>query len=577
MDVLSLYQNDFQYNFRETERSLNVVNHWYNPRVRYAYEDLPADSPCLRLIAERLVVRRILGIESLDSDYINKVSRVEVFGEGSPIYSELMLPNVFVAMALVPLSPCIDGGRPCLARLYCVEGLATRHKLSLEGMEESSLQGFSWFLEGVPRKSREEGITGRSWLLAAHLLAQVVKRKDKKTAKNLAKNFIVTGDVQNGQDICKVEMGRKEELAKQKHFNNFKWVIPKENDMNIHKRKVEKPETLEEAYKLIESMRNTATKSFFRFLREGNLEGVKEQYEIGADLFGSEPQTKLTCLEVIAEVKAKLYAPVDKQLNSKIIFIEGEAQSSQEKSETRELVNIEVYKNEIKNKMDALIEVERWLRLHGADSAMMYFLLAVNGDEEGIERNSDKYPINTCDERGLTAVDLALIEGEYDAAKLLHRFGGAPNSRWEKNPLLRDMIKTLCGEWYDEFCCLSDQESAFIAKAIDVGLAPEITVKVKDRRPGYPYMECSLFAIAIAEAKYDIVEACLKQGVDVNKELIFLNDSTIVPFTGEVIEDVESVLPWDKVKRFPSCDKFRNLFLKYGANIPEENQDSTGK
>ena len=68
MEVLSLYQNDFQYNPRETERSLYVVNHWYNPQVRYEYEDLPHDSPCLRIIAERLIVRRILGIETFDSE-----------------------------------------------------------------------------------------------------------------------------------------------------------------------------------------------------------------------------------------------------------------------------------------------------------------------------------------------------------------------------------------------------------------------------------------------------------------------------------------------------------------------------
>lgn len=556
MDVLLLYQNDFQYNPRETERSLNVVNHWYSSQVRYAQEDLPVDSPCLRLIAERLVVRRILGIESLDSDYINKVSRIEVFGKGSPIYSELMLPNVFVAMALVPLSPCREGVSPCLARLYCVGGLGVQYRLPLEGMDDSSFEGLSWFLEGVPLKSREEGITGRSWLLAAHLLAHIVKKRDKKTAKNLAQNFIVTGDVLNGQKICKVEMGRKEELANQKHFNNFKWIIPKENDMNIPNRKIEKPETLEEAHKLIESMRNTATKSLFRFLREGEFDGVKEMCRIGADIFGREPKTELTCLEVVAVVKAELYDLAT--------------------SKDSKAVDFEVYKHNLKNKMSVMLDIEKWLRLRGADSATMFYLFAVNGDEKGIIRNCDKYPINACDDRGLTAVDLALIEGEYSAAELLHRYGGTPNAQWKKNHLLRKGIETLCTEWEE----LKMEEVAFIVKAIEVGLSPDTLVQLInpfERNECIFPRECSLFAAAVEDAAYEIVEACLKQGVNVNKELIYINDITTVPFTGEVIEDVESVLPWDKVKRFPSCDKFRDLFLKYGAKNPEEKSDFTGK
>ena len=551
MEELALYKNDFKYNFRETERSLNVINHWYNPRVRYMYEDLPQDSPCLRLIAERLVVRRILGIVTLDSEYINKVSRVEVFGEGSPIYSELMLPNVFIAMALVPLSPCRDGGRPCLARLYCVGGLTTRHKLPLEGMDESSLQGFSWFLEGVPPELRKAGIKGRSWLSAAHLLTHIVKRKDKKTARNLAKNFIVTGDIRNGQDICKVEMGRKEELAKQKHFNNFKWIIPKENDMNIPKRKIEKPETLEEAYKLIESMRNTATKSFFRFLREGNLDGVKEQYKIGADIYGREEKTDLTCLEVVTEEKAKLFTP---------------AKKNEDGSFVPESVELEKYKQSVRESIDVYTKIDRWLRINGADAATMFYLLAKNEDEEGIIRNREKYSIN---EHGHTAVDIALIMSEYEVAKLLHKCGGLINSRWRANKRIVRCINVVSeSSGYDY---LSEEDNEFLGNALGMGLSPDMKVSTVGNSISPIYG--TLFGEAVRNAHYQVAENCLKNGADVNKELVWTELESFGPYVDKII--VKKGTPWSIITKHmgikeETLSRFKELFVKYGARIPIE-------
>jgi hypothetical protein len=311
MDYRSLY-TAYRANPQEPETSREVVRFWHNPQVRYKDEEfsLEARECCLRRVAERIVHRRILGLDGLETEHAKKAFRVEVFGKGSPLLSELLLPDVFVAMAFVPLTPGESSTNklPRLARLYCVSGLGGQKRLPfLEGTNEPVLDKYSWFIEGISDRERISGVEGRSWLLAAHILSKIVGRKDKKTACNLAKHYIVTGDVQGGGNICKVEMGRKEELASQKWFANFKWIIPKENDMNIPKRKIEKPETLEEAYKLIESMRNTATKSFFRFLREGNLEGVKEQYKIGADIYGREEGSDLTCLEVVAIEKEKLY------------------------------------------------------------------------------------------------------------------------------------------------------------------------------------------------------------------------------------------------------------------------------
>jgi hypothetical protein len=209
-------------------------------------------------------------------------------------------------------------------------------------------------------------------------------------------------------------------------------------------------------------MRNTATKSFFRFLREGNLEGVKEQYKIGADIYGREDGSDLTCLEVVAEEKEKLYAPNGNKKNE-----EGNSLS--------ESVDLEKYKESIRNTVKVFSTIEKWLRLNGADAAIMFYLLASNEDEEGIMRNRERYSINACDEKGHTAVDIALMKSEYKVAKLLNKCGGVINSRWRANARIVRCVDNVC-KWYED---LSKEECEFLANTMEMGLSPEIEVSLK--------------------------------------------------------------------------------------------------
>jgi hypothetical protein len=570
MDYRSLY-TAYRANPQEPETSREVVRFWHNPQVRYKDEEfsLEARECCLRRVAERIVHRRILGLDGLETEHAKKAFRVEVFGKGSPLLSELLLPDVFVAMAFVPLTPGESSTNklPRLARLYCVSGLGGQKRLPFqEGTNEPVLDKYSWFIEGISDRERISGVEGRSWLLAAHILSKIVGRKDKKTACNLAKHYIVTGDVQGGGNICKVEMGRKEELASQKWFANFKWIIPKENDMNIHKRKIEKPETLEEAYKLIESMRNTATKSFFRFLRKGDFPGVKEQCRIGADLFAREEDTDFSCLEVLSNEKARLYA--EKKSLKKVV-------GGTETEDEGAIVDLESYKRNVRDRIATLDKISLWLRLQGADSAMTFYLMAVNGDEEGIIRTSAYTSINACDEHGLTAVDFALIGEKFEVARLLHRYGGVPNSRWGANRELGKAISCLCHPL--KGC--STRQVKLIVNAIEVGLSPETEVYIprydcggfESARPG---LDCTLFASAVRHANYEVIEVCLKCGADANKKLLWTT-ADVDPW-GEPYEAVEdqgtpwSVLSARKDMTGEKRQKFRELLLRYGANISEE-------
>ena len=558
MDYRSLY-TAYRANPQEPETSREVVRFWHNPQVRYKDEEfsLEARECCLRRVAERIVHRRILGLDGLEAEHAKKAFRVEVFGKGSPLLSELLLPDVFVAMAFVPLTPGESSTNklPRLARLYCVSGLGGQKRLPfLEGTNEPVLDKYSWFIEGISDRERISGVEGRSWLLAAHILSKIVGRKDKKTACNLAKHYIVTGDVQCGNNICKVEMGRKEELASQKWFANFKWIIPKDNDMNIHKRKIEKPETLEEAYKLIESMRNTATKSFFRFLREGNLDGVKEQYKIGADIYGREEKTDLTCLEVVAEEKAKLFTP---------------AKKNEDGSFVPESVELEKYKQSVRESIGVYSKIDRWLRINGADAATMFYLLAKNEDEEGIIRNRERYSINACNEKGHTAVDIALIMGDYKVAKLLHKCGGLINSRWRANKRIVRCINVVSE--FSGYNYLSEEDNEFLGNALGMGLSPDMTVSTVGDSISPIYG--TLFGEAVINAHYQVAENCLKNGADVNKELVWTKLESFGPYVDEII--VRKNMPWDVVPTIQgiseeTCARFKELFVRYGARIPIE-------
>ena len=556
MAMLYFYKDDFIDNPRDTEGSNKVVRLWYDERVRYADEDIP-DNQCMGVIAERLIVRYLLGLEKLDLAYMPKASRAKPFGLGTPMLAELLMPGTFIAMALVPLSPQGAQGKPIVARLYCISGLSNRYVVPLDGMDEAAIQGFSWFLAGVPQEKLRGGIIGRSWLLATNLLARIAGRRDIKTARNLAKHYIVTGDVLDGS-IRRVEMLQKPELAKQ--FDNFKWIIPKENDMDIPKRKVEKPATLEEAYQMIESMRSTATKSFFRFLREGNLAGVKEQYRIGADFFAREEGTDLTCLEVVASMKTQLYT--EKKVSKKVV-------DGKEVLPEVAKVDPEVLKKHIRERIATFEELSRWLRLHGVDSAAMFYMMAINGDEAGIAKLSEYSPINACDERGLTAVDLALIEREFEVAKLLHRHGGAPNTRRGANAKLSSAIKCFCDP-FDEW--LSDVK--LIVAAIEAGFSYKTQVRIPslNGNPDNPGDDehCSLYARAVSCAEYEVVEACLKNGADANEVLYWTHE---IPDRFDVIEEViREGTPWAILSNRSDMkeekgQKFRELLIRYGAKI----------
>jgi hypothetical protein len=114
-----------------------------------------------------------------------------------------------------------------------------------------------------------------------------------------------------------------------------------------------------------------------------------------------------------------------------------------------------------------------------------------------------------------------------------------------------------------------------------MGFSPDIELRIEYEDLGYEQQGLpsgpvygTLFGEAIRKAKYNVVEACLKNGKDVNKEVVW----TKIEYFGfgEYEEEVvEKGTPWDVLSKHKwindECrSRFKELFLRYGARIPSE-------
>ena len=441
------------------------------------------------------------------------------FGRDGPDFATLNTPSVSLAMALVPLTPEDGGGKPILVRLYCAKGLAVSFTSPFkEGVDSPGFAGVSWFVAGLPDKIAGESVNGRSWLLAAHLLKAVLDRNlTASTKKNLATSFIVTGDVENGS-IRLVEMGRKPELASIKEYRNLKWIIPMKNinDMNnVPSRLVEKPATLEEAYELIESMQSRATKSFFRFLKAADIDGMKEQYANGADLFALDVKSGKMAIELVGE-----------EIHSMVGKIGGECEQS---------VRLKTAKA-----LEKFNQAKAWLKQCGADCAGLFFLLARYGMGKELVSCANVLPINARDEDGLTALDMALNGGHWDAARLLHSLGGTFDTTATRNKQLASAIQ--------EAPCVSSRME-LVKLALSMGLDPDAQ---------------QLFGNCIRFGDAQLVEACLEAGRDPNKEIGYLRRGVKILPVLVVAEDVDGI--WGERGQ----EALIAMFEKYGLCITPE-------
>ena len=255
--------------------------------------------------------------------------------------------------------------------------------------------------------------------------------------------------------------------------------------------------------------------------------------------------------------------------------MEAQLYAARQSQKTVEVVKIdpEEFKMNIRNRIDTLDELNQWLRLQGADSSMVFYLMALNGDEDGVVRCCEYTPINTCNEKGNTAVDLALIGDNFEAAKLLHRHGGCPNPRLGANRVLANAIDCFS----DPSCGSTAQQNKLISNAIDVGFPLDTFIETDRWEKTEPWCYnygCTLYAIAVSYANYEILHACLRNGADANKKLKWTHSEFDRCGDAHGIIDREGT-PWSILSARDDMQgekrrRFRELLLQYGATIAEE-------
>jgi len=446
---------------RDTEDSRTVVRYWYNQQAKYALENID-DIQCLRIVAERLLVRRLLGFEGLDADYEEQVANVNVFGDGTPRYSELMAPEVFVAMAFVPLTPTDDIGRPRLARLYCVGGLATLHCLPLDGMDNPALQGYSWFLEGVPLDERNRGIAGRSWLLAAHLLARIVACRDVRKARKLATQYIVTGDVSDGK-VRVVEMGRKEELLRD--FTQFNWMIPMENDMEINTMKIRKPANLDEALQMLEGIGGAVTKSLAKIIQSPD---VSVDSCLGSLKGFADPHAMMgNGMNVLQHFEISW--------DSRMFRLFEDAEELMRGAKVDD-GKIAIWRERMSKAINAHHDVGSALS-YFASAPQMYFTAARFEDVKLLKQLVDSgFDVNATDPKGMTALDFAIYVAHDDvAARVLQSVGANRRGLYEiGSDKLQDAFRDLF------YRCAEPAAKNLFVLALQNGLDPNETFRMED-------------------------------------------------------------------------------------------------
>ena len=554
MERISLCR-DLVRNPRDCEDSRIVVSKWGSATDAFLPEITPAsNAQYFNLTAERLLYRDKLLLLSIDQALAEceTIQSARPFGPSGPNFAKLRDASVRMAMAFVPLTPAGGNGKAVLARLYCVAGLPEKNKPPFaEGGDSPDIDKYSWFVAGVPAVFEGEALSGRSWLLAANLLMKIIEKKDQATSRNLAANFIVTGDVDNST-VKEVGMGRKPELAEINEYRNYKWIVPMNNASqmsNVPSRKIETPATLDEAYSLIETMQNEATRALFRFLKMSDLRGMKGQRERGgADIFAEDEATGKMPLQIITEMIQDTRNVIASNTDANL-------------RESEELLNKQ-------------LEIKQWLKMQEADCTMMFYLLAALNMEQSLAECSKRLSINAQDESGLNAIDWALMAENRDAAIMLHKYGGNCNVADVSCCRNRKLRRAIGNRGHE-----SEAQFKLLETAMEVGLSPNVLMSDSIWYPDEE--DCrtmgSLFGMALCLGDLRVIKLCLQNGADPNAALEFKIKEASWDYSHVSFSRFSSALELlYKRDEMTHClclestlSEIANLLIKYGGRITD--------
>ena len=385
------------------------------------------------------------------------------FGNLGPDFITLCDTSVKMAMAFVPFTPTGGNDKAVLARLYCVDGLTTITQPPFsEGTDSHGIGKFSWFVAGVPRVFEGETISGRSWLLAAHLLMKVITDRDGDSARNLVNRFIVTGDVVEGK-VSPIDIGKKLDLATIPEYQSYRWILPRQNRKEYKTMKAEYPETLEDARELIRTMRNNATGALIQAAYAGNntKDAIASLMKCDADPSETSPDIGQNARQVFADAVCTEVHSCKKKIYDKL--------------------NECGLKNDCIGKLlDELIvsflglmDRERIMSYYG-DVPQLFFMLAKAGRRDIVSSLAGIYDIDATDSTGATALDFAK-EFDPQVASLLEAAGAKRRGVFEvKCDKMRAAIWTLFSD--------DDHEKVgavqYIKEALNYGCSPNAIMEI---------------------------------------------------------------------------------------------------
>lgn len=203
----------------------------------------------------------------------------------------------------------------------------------------------------------------------------------------------------------------------------------------------------------------------------------------------------------------------------------------------------------------------------------MYYVLAHSSLNEvhcgeALALCLETYPINARNADGATAMDMALIAKDFDAAKFLRKHGGTCSPLFRGYPELKLALDVLGveSEGSDDrgfpFEEMTPDQREMIVKAIKFGgLSPDREIEMgSGYRADGRLLRCSIFGLSLYHAEMKIAETCLQQGVDVNaviKKIEYISElgGDCTDEEGTPMEIIQSRYRGASEISLPACSK----------------------
>lgn len=189
---------------------------WLEPEVFRSMEKNLRFDPDVCATWKRAMAEELL-LMAAEGHTVNR-DMLEMFGGVCPFNDGPVLQECLGKPAAVGVFPT-TGKESCgIGHVWVIEGLDYRDPMTAEGGED--------FQQGLAIATSHSSVSGQSWQLAANLAIRALEANDAegKLRRELARNWIATGTVDERQLVGRVELGNKLSLQTERN-----WLLPRDN------------------------------------------------------------------------------------------------------------------------------------------------------------------------------------------------------------------------------------------------------------------------------------------------------------------------------------------------------------